>query len=88
MASQAFKRLTVLEAPFFGDTGVISVPITASPVSRGMDISLLPEVKIYHHSKCGDEDGNLILGLAWALGLEAAAAFGILGIWNLLHLLR
>lgn len=87
MASQAFERLKVQESPLFGDT-VVSAPITASLIYRAMDISPLPEVKICHHSNSGNEEGNLILGLAWALGLEAAAAFGILGIWNLFHLLR
>jgi hypothetical protein len=88
VASQAFGRLKVQELPFFGGTVVVSIPVTASLVCRAMDISPLPEVKIYHRSNSKNEDGNLILGLAWALGLEAAAAFGILGIWNLLHLLR
>jgi hypothetical protein len=88
VASQAFERLEVQELLLFGDTAVVSDPITTSLVSRAMYISPLPEVKIYHHFNSNNREGNLILGLAWALGLETAAAFGILGIWNLLHLLR
>jgi hypothetical protein len=88
VASQAFERLQVQELPLFGDTAVVSVPVTASLVCRAMDISPLWEGKISLHSNSGNDEGNLILGLAWALGLEAAAAFGVLGIWNLLHLLH
>lgn len=88
MASQAFKGLNVQEFPLFGDRAAVSIPVKASLVCRAMDIPALPKIKIFHHSSSRNEEGSLILGLAWAIGLEAAAAFAILGIWNFLHLLR
>ncbi len=89
MASLVFEHLSGQESPLSGETAVVSVPVRASLVCRVLDISPLPEVRIYDRVRSGNiGEGNLLRGVAWALGLEAAAVFGILGVWNLLHVLR
>lgn len=39
-------------------------------------------------STAGTEDGNCLVGLGVAIGLEAAMALGFYGIWRIWHLIR
>ncbi len=88
MASRALECLEVKELPVFGEAAVVSGPVTTSLVCRAKDISPFPEVRIGNHSTSGNEDGNLCLGVGWALGLEAAFAFAAWVMWDFFHFLR
>ena len=88
MSSQAFQGLEVQRFPMFGETVGLSVPGTASLVCRAADAASLKNIQICNVAESPEGEGNLMAGLAWAIALEAAAAFGVYGIWNFCQLLH
>lgn len=88
MSSRAFQGLGVQELPLFAETVPLSVPAAGNFVISAVNISPLGNIGLCDDSESMEREGSLIVGVAWALALEAAAALGVCGIWNFCHLLH
>ena len=87
MSSRAFEDPEVNELSLCAQAARSSAPVTASLVCRAA-ATLQSGVDFCYQPESSHEDGSCIVGIAWAVALEAAAVFGIHGICNFCHLLH
>lgn len=88
MANGALQGAAAEELAFFTEEASLSVPVRASLICRVVDLSRSEDTEFPLGSECDPEKGSCLVGAAWAVGLEAAAALAVCAIWDLFHFLR
>jgi hypothetical protein len=88
MGNRALQVAEAEEMSFFTKRASPSVPFRASLICRVVDLSSSEDAEIPLGSESDRGEGNCLVGTAWAVALEAAAALAVCGIWDLFHLLR